>query len=158
MRLELTLRGDYAVRTMLALAVLDGSRWVSARRIAERMEIPVRFLPHVLTDLVRADLVVGMPGRTGGYRLARAPEAIDLLTIVDAVEEKGEIPRCVLRGGACGSSGRCAVHDAFAAATAAMREQLAAATLAQLAANGGLPAARDPETARPGAPMATTGT
>ena len=142
MRLELTLRGDYAVRTMLALAVLDGSRWVSARRIAERMEIPVRFLPHVLTDLVRAGLVVGMPGRTGGYRLARPADAIDLLAIVDAVEEKGEIPRCVLRGGPCGSPGRCSVHDAFAAATGAMRAQLQAASLADLAANGGLPPER----------------
>jgi Rrf2 family protein len=146
-RLELTLRGDYAVRTMLALAILDGSRWVSARRIAERMGIPVRFLPHVLTDLVRAGLVVGMPGRTGGYRLALATEDIDLLRIVDAVEEKGETPRCVLRGGACSPEGRCAVHDAFSAATAAMRQQLAAATLAELAAKGGLPARRDADLA-----------
>src|SRR5512146_3064218 len=144
MRLELTLRGDYAVRTMLALAILDGSHWVSARRIAERMEIPVRFLPHVLTDLVRAGLVVGMPGRTGGYRLAYAAEEIDLLRIVDAGEEKGETPRCVLRGGACSPEGRCAVHDAFSAATLAMRQQLAAASLAELAAKGGLPARTDP--------------
>ncbi len=140
MRLELTLRGDYAVRTMLALTVMDGTHWVSARRIAERMDIPVRFLPHVLTDLVRAGLVVGMPGRTGGYRLARPPEQIDLLCVVDAVEERGDIPRCVLRGGACGLPGHCAVHDAFTAATAAMRAQLSAANLADLAANGGLPA------------------
>jgi Rrf2 family protein len=126
---------------MLALAIIDGEHWVSARRIAQRMDIPVRFLPHVLTDLVRAGLVVGMPGRTGGYRLAHAAVEIDLLRIVDAVEERGAIPRCVLRGGACGLPGHCAVHDAFAAATAAMRSELSATTLAGLAANGGLPPA-----------------
>lgn len=136
MRLELTRRGDYAVRAMLALAVMDGTRPVSARRIAERMGIPVRFLPHVLTDLVRAGLVVGTTGRTGGYRLAVAADELDLLRIVDAVEDDGGAARCVLRGGPCGVDGRCAVHDAFSSATEAMRRELRNTTLAAVAAQG----------------------
>jgi Rrf2 family iron-sulfur cluster assembly transcriptional regulator len=136
MRLELTRRGDYAVRAMLALAVMDGDRPVSARRIAERMDIPVRFLPHVLSDLVRAGLVVGTTGRTGGYRLARRPADLDLLRIVDAVEDDGDAARCVLRGGPCGVDGRCAVHDAFSAATEAMRRELRTTTLSDVASHG----------------------
>ncbi len=50
----LSLRGDYAVRAMLALAEHNGDGWLSAPRIAERMSIPARFLPHVLTDVSRA--------------------------------------------------------------------------------------------------------
>ena len=136
MRLELTRRGDYAVRAMLALAVMDDGRPVSARRIAERMSIPVRFLPHVLADLGRAGLVVGITGRTGGYHLAVPAGELDLLRIVDAVEDDGEGARCVLRGGPCGVDGRCAVHDAFSAATEAMRGELRGTTLAAVAAHG----------------------
>lgn len=46
MRLELTRRGDYAVRTMLALATNHPER-LSGRRIAADMAIPVQFVPHV---------------------------------------------------------------------------------------------------------------
>lgn len=136
MHIELTLRGDYAVRAALAITLLDDGRPVSARRIAERMDIPARFLAHVLTDLVRAGIVVGTTGRNGGYRLSAPASTIDLLRVVDAVEEKGDPPRCVLRGGPCRLDGTCAVHDAFFAANAAMRRELAAANLAELAADG----------------------
>lgn len=137
MRVDLSLRGDYAVRAMLALAAHEGDGWLSAPRIAERMSIPVRFLPHVLTDLSRAGLVIGQPGRTGGYRLALPAGQIDLLQIVEAVEDE-EPARCVLRGGPCGKDGRCAVHDAFAGATRVLRTELARSTLAELVQRGGL--------------------
>jgi Rrf2 family iron-sulfur cluster assembly transcriptional regulator len=131
-RVELSHRGDYAVRAMLALAAHDGTGWLSAPNIAAQMGIPVRFLPHVLTDLSRAGLVVGQPGRTGGYRLALPAEEIDLLRIVEAVE--GDEPaRCVLRGGPCGMDGRCAVHAVFAGATTALRAELARSRLDLLA-------------------------
>lgn len=130
MRLELTRRGDYAVRTMLALAAgTDQPGLVSARRIAALMSIPGRFLPHVLHDLVGAGLVEGRTGRAGGYRLARPPSRITLLEVVEAAEGDGGPPTCVLRGGPCRPDGRCAVHDPFAAARAAVRERLASTTL-----------------------------
>lgn len=134
MRATLSLRGDYAVRAMLALGALDAGEPVSARRIAERTRIPGRFVAHVMTDLARAGLVAGTTGRRGGYRLAAPTAEISLLSIVDAVEERGGDPRCVLRGGACDASGRCAVHDAFFAATDALRISLRQTTLAELVA------------------------
>jgi Rrf2 family protein len=122
---------------MLALAAHDGDGWLAAPRIAERMAIPVRFLPHVLSDLSRAGLVIGQPGRAGGYRLALDPERIDLLRIVEAVEDEPLGARCVLRGGPCGVDGRCAVHDAFAGATDVLRAELGRWTLAELSRRGG---------------------
>lgn len=141
MRVSLTRRGDYAVRAALAIALLDGERPVSARRIAERMNVPARFLPHVLADLVRAGLVVGTQGRAGGYRLSRPAAEIDLLCVVDAVEGAGDDGRCVLRGGPCRLDGTCAVHEPMAAATAALRAELRRASLSQLVADG-LPGVR----------------
>lgn len=136
MRLELTLRADYAVRAALAIAVLDREGPVSARRIAERMDIPGPFLAHVLSDLVRAGLVLGTTGRSGGYRLTRSAADINLLQVVDAVEGDGSIGRCVLRGGPCRLDGTCAVHGPFMAATEALRRELRLANLADLAVDG----------------------
>lgn len=135
MRVSLSLRGDYAVRTMLALgqhAADGGESLLPANRIAAQMAIPVGFVAHVLSDLGRAGLVAGRTGRNGGYRLTLPADRIDLLRIVDAVEERGTLPRCVLRGGPCDAVGRCAVHDAFAGATAALRAELAKTTLADV--------------------------
>jgi Rrf2 family protein len=138
MRVTLGMRGDYAVRAMLALATVEGQdRPASVRWIAERMAIPVRFLPHVMTDLSRAGLVVGSPGRRGGYRLGRPATEISVLEVVDAVDTNdGEVPRCVLRGGPCRPDGRCAVHDVFAGATRALRESLSVQSLAEIAVPG----------------------
>lgn len=143
MRVTLSLRGDYAVRAMLALAEHEhdaagteagSAPLLSAGRIATRMRIPLRFVAHVLSDLVRAGLVAGRPGRSGGYRLAVPAAEIDLLRIVDAAEPQGGPPRCVLRGIPCDQAGRCAVHDALSGATAALRAELARTTLAGLVA------------------------
>jgi Rrf2 family protein len=105
---------------------------LSAGRIATRMRIPHRFVAHDLSDHVRAGLVAASPGRRGGYRLAHLAGEINLLQVVDAAEPLGGPPRCVLRGIPCDPAGRCAVHDAFSGATAAVRAELARTTIASL--------------------------
>ena len=134
MRLELTKRGDYAVRAMIALARGHGNGLLSARRIADAMVIPVRFLPQVLGDLQRAGLVEAAPGRSGGYRLARDAASISLLDVIEAVEGDTRRRECVLRGGPCGIDGTCDVHNVFFEGQEALRGTFAASTLADLAA------------------------
>jgi Rrf2 family protein len=115
-RLELTKRADYAIRTVLALArSRDGER-LSVRTIAAEQSVPPAFLPQVMRDLVRAGIVEGAVGRSGGYRLARAASDVSLLEIVEAVEGDSRRRVCVLRGGPCSISGVCDVHGMFVAA------------------------------------------
>ena len=99
MRVELTKRGDYAIRAVLALARAADGELLSVRHIAEQQRIPSRFLPQPMGDLVRAGLVEGVTGRSGGYRLARPASAISLLDIVEAIEGDSGRRTCVLRGG-----------------------------------------------------------
>jgi Rrf2 family iron-sulfur cluster assembly transcriptional regulator len=134
MRMELTKRGDYAVRAMLALTRGAGGGLLSARRIADAMAIPVRFLPQVLGDLQRAALIEAAPGRAGGYRLAKPAEQISLLDVIEAVEGDGRRRTCVLRGGPCALDGTCDVHEVFFQGQEALRATFAAASLAELAA------------------------
>lgn len=133
MRLELTRRGDYAVRAMLALASRGTGHVTSAREIADQMAIPVAFLPRVMADMVAAGLVRSTTGRAGGYVLARPPEDIALLEVIEAVEGDSRRTTCVLRGGPCGKDGHCQVHDVFFAAQDALLGRLRGVTLAALA-------------------------
>ncbi len=129
MRLELTRLGDYGMRAMVELAADPGEDWLSVPRISAAMNIPERVLPRVMTQLVRAGLVEGRAGRTGGYRLARPSTSITLLEVISAVEPPPDARSCVLRGSPCGLDGTCAVHDAFTDAREAMLQRLDTITL-----------------------------
>ncbi|HET7686085.1 MAG TPA: Rrf2 family transcriptional regulator [Candidatus Limnocylindria bacterium] len=131
MRLELTRRGDYAVRAMLVLARHAASQRTAAELAADT-GIPPSYVPQVMGDLVRAGLVANRRGRHGGYRVARSPDQIHLLAIVEAVEGDGRRRTCVLRGGPCRRDGACDVHDAFYRAQQATFDALAAVSLADV--------------------------
>jgi Rrf2 family protein len=135
MRLSLTKRADYAIRSVLALASVNEGKLLSVRQIASEQAIPVAFLPRVMTDLVAAELVEATAGRKGGYRLRRAPSETSLLEIVEAVE--GDVRRrtCILRGGPCRLVGACAVHPVFAAAQEDLLRRLAEARVGDLIAS-----------------------
>jgi Rrf2 family transcriptional regulator, iron-sulfur cluster assembly transcription factor len=128
MRLELTRRGDYAVRLAIALA-RDADRQRTGAELATATSVPPAFLPQVIGDLVRAGLVANRRGRHGGYRLALPPEEISLLTVVEAVEGDGRRTTCVLRGGPCRRYDACDVHEAFFRAQEALFGTLASVSL-----------------------------
>ena len=60
-------RGRYALR------VLD-SGYVPMKEIAERQEISLKYLERILPVLTKNGIIEGQPGKTGGYRLMKAPE------------------------------------------------------------------------------------
>lgn len=130
MRLELTRRGSYAIRAVMALADSGGAEPVSVTRIASAMSIPRGFLPQVMADLVRAGIVEARIGRTGGYRLSRPASAISLLEVIEAAEGDTRRRTCVLRGVPCGIPAEpCDVHEAFARAEESILAVLTASTI-----------------------------
>jgi Rrf2 family protein len=131
MRIELTRRGDYAVRLALELA-RDAGRQSTGPELARHTAVPPSFLPQVMGDLVRAGIVANRRGRHGGYRLARPAEGISLLAVVEAVEGDGRRTICVLRGGPCRRDGPCDVHHAFFRAQEALFGTLASISLADI--------------------------
>ena len=132
MRLELTRRGDYAIRAMLHLARSDEAT-VSGAAIAHETQIPVRFVGQVMGDLARSGLVTARIGRRGGYRLSRSAADISLLEIVEAVEGDARRKTCVLSQRACTYEAACDVHEFFAEAQNALIARLAQSTLAAAA-------------------------
>ena len=133
MRLELNRRADYAIRTTMYLARESTDRLVNAPTIARQMDVPQGYLPHIMRDLVRAQLVEAVPGRGGGYRLARSPREVSVLDVIEAVEDDVRRRTCVLRRDACAAIKPCSVHQLFASAQDALLELLAGATIQDVA-------------------------
>jgi Rrf2 family protein len=134
MRLELTRRADYAIRTVIFLARRGRRDPTPGPRVASQMGIPARFLPHVMGDLTRAGIVEAEVGRGGGYRLARDPRGLSLLEVIEAVEGDPRRRSCVLRTGGCDPDHPCDVHPVFSAAQDAFLERLAGTSIADVIA------------------------
>ncbi len=110
--MRLTYKGDYALKSVLYLAVHYSERPVTIHEIAENLDIPVKFLEQILLDLKRGHFVESRRGKVGGYILARQPSQIKLGEIVRFVDGPIEPIKCVEKGyGGCGDIYRCAFRD-----------------------------------------------
>jgi Rrf2 family protein len=86
---------EYALRAVVWLASeAEGAK--SADQIAAATRVPRRYLHKVLQALVRAALVRSQPGPHGGYALARPPESMSLLDVINAVGAVERIRSCPL--------------------------------------------------------------
>lgn len=68
-------KGRYALRVLVDLARHQGEGRVPLKEVAERQGISEKYLENILAVLVRSDMLSGMRGKGGGYRLTRAPES-----------------------------------------------------------------------------------
>ena len=83
----MTSKSRYAVVALAELA-RSGERPVPIAQIAERRDMPVQFLEQLFSTLRRDGLLLSQRGVRGGYRLARPPEEITVLEVVQALDGK----------------------------------------------------------------------
>lgn len=67
-------RGRYALRVMIDLAEHKTDSYIPMKEIAQRQEISLKYLEKIIPALSKNQLVEGVHGKGGGYRLCRAPE------------------------------------------------------------------------------------
>jgi Rrf2 family transcriptional regulator, iron-sulfur cluster assembly transcription factor len=77
---------EYAIRACVHLALAPEGRFVMARVIAEREDIPAHFLAKILQELARKGMLKSNKGPSGGFALRIAPEKLRLLDIVEALD------------------------------------------------------------------------
>jgi Rrf2 family protein len=132
---------EYGLHCLLWLAV-PRTDPISSRELADLQGVPAPFLAKIFPKLQKAGIVKAGGGIKGGYRLAKTPEAITVLDVVDAIEGRKSLfecqevrARCALYGGsppAWAMSGLCGIHATMLRAERAMRDELARTTLASL--------------------------
>jgi Rrf2 family transcriptional regulator, cysteine metabolism repressor len=88
--MKVSTRVHYGLRAMTELArSYRESRLLSISEIARNEDLPLAYLEQLVGELRRAGLVEGTRGVRGGYRLARAPEAITVGDVYRILE--GEV-------------------------------------------------------------------
>jgi Rrf2 family protein len=85
--MKISAKTEYACIAMMELASQFGTgEPVRIRRIAERHDVPPRFLVQILLQLKGAGLVASIRGAAGGYQLIKPPQEISLGQIMEVIE------------------------------------------------------------------------
>lgn len=85
--MKITSKGRYGLKIMLELSAKESlGRLIKSREIAERQNIPVKYLEQIINILKRQGLVISVRGADGGYRLAKEPNEITVYQILTALE------------------------------------------------------------------------
>lgn len=96
------------------------------------MLIPAAFLQRIVATLANENFIVTQPGRDGGITLARPPEAINLLQLVEAFEGPIWLSDCVEHLQSCVFGQTCPVNRRWARLRDVIRAELESATFADL--------------------------
>ena len=123
----------HALRALAHLAATEGEGATLGRDLAKEVGVPAHYLAKVLATLARAGLLTASRGVRGGYRLARRPEKIALMEIVEPIEGKRVRPECLLRPDEpCREGGNCSAHGSWTTAKAAYLRFLEGTTLREI--------------------------
>ena len=86
--MHLTKRGEYALRALIDLGIAEklGRPLLQIRELAEKENIPIKFLEAILVDLKGSGYLKSLRGRQGGYQLAVPMESIHIGDVVRGIE------------------------------------------------------------------------
>lgn len=122
--MQITRQADYALRAMLFLARLGTHQRAATSHIAEEQHIPPSFLAKIISQLSIAGLIHTSRGARGGVSLARSPEEISLLEVVEAIDGPVQLNECTNDPGNCPFGEDCPLHPLWCEAQAALVERL----------------------------------
>lgn len=130
--MQITRQADYAVRAMIYLTQLGNERRASTSQIAQEKHIPPSFLAKIVSQLSVAGLLQTSRGARGGVSLARAPEAISLLDVVEAIDGPIQLNECVGDHSACSFGNDCPMKPVWCDAQHELVSRLSSTNFAQM--------------------------
>jgi len=128
--MQITRQADYALRAVIYLARMDQNTKASTKDIAEDQQIPPSFLAKIISQLSIAGLIQTSRGARGGVSLAKAPEKISVLEVVEAIDGPILLNECTGNPNTCPFGKDCPLHHVWREAKAVLHEKLSTATFA----------------------------
>lgn len=136
--MQITRQADYALRAILYLArhelAKNEPNWrpATTSKIAKEKLIPSSFLAKIISQLSISGLINTSRGASGGVSLARKPEEISLLDVVEAIDGPITLNECTKDPSSCLFGDSCPLHEIWCETQAEMVAKLSAATFDKL--------------------------
>jgi Rrf2 family protein len=132
LNMQITRQADYAVRAMIYLTEIGSDRRAATSQIAEVKQIPPSFLAKIVSQLSVAGLLQTSRGARGGVSLAKAPEHITLLDVVEAIDGPILLNECVDNETACSFGETCPMRPVWCDAQKQLVNSLRQTTFASI--------------------------
>lgn len=130
--MKLSTKSRYASRALIELGLQYGKGPVKLKDIAAIQDISLKYLEQVMFPLRVGGYVKTLKGSQGGYILARPPESITLLEVVECVEGPIAPVDCVDHVELCGRAEHCVTRDVWIGLKDVIRNELGSITLLDL--------------------------
>lgn len=131
--MKLSTRTRYGTRALIELALREGEGPVFLKDIAQKQQISLSYLEHLVAPLIAGGIIRSTKGPKGGVSLARDPGDIKLSEIARLLEGSLAPVECVDDPKACRRSGACAARDVWSRLKEAMDGVLESTTLEEMA-------------------------
>ncbi|MBI4215665.1 MAG: Rrf2 family transcriptional regulator [Parcubacteria group bacterium] len=93
--LQISTKGDYGLSILLYLGAHYSDRYISLKEISSSQTLPPLYLAQIILKLKNAGLIESKEGKSGGHRLAKTPEKISLLEILESLEGDVSLTKCL---------------------------------------------------------------
>jgi Rrf2 family cysteine metabolism transcriptional repressor len=130
--MKLSTRARYGIRALLDLSIHGIKDPISLKDIAERQEISMSYLEHLINPLVAGGIIRTVRGSKGGIVLVKAPGEIKLSEIVDLLEGSTAPVDCVDSPQNCLRSEDCVTRGVWIQVKEAIDGVLGSITLQEL--------------------------
>lgn len=131
---------EYALRAVLYVAQHGTDRLVQVNEMAEALHIPRNYLSKIVHALVREGVLRSTRGKSGGFRLAAAPERLYVVQVVAPFGGVGEQRHCLLGQAQCRDRNPCAAHARWKQVADHVAEFFRETTIAELLQGAAVPA------------------
>lgn len=131
--MKLSTRTRYGMRALVDLAIRNTNQPMQLKDIAERQQISLAYLEHLIIPLISAGIVKSTRGVHGGIELAKPADKIQLKEILEVLEGPLAPVYCLKDEKSCPRSGTCATRDVWSDLKRAMENVLESSTLQDLA-------------------------
>jgi len=129
--MQITRQADYAVRAVFYLATLGPEGRAATSKIAEEQQIPSSFLAKIISQLSVTGILHTSRGARGGVSLAKDPQEITLLEVVEAIDGPIILNECVVDESVCGFIENCPVRLVWVEAQKDLINRLTASNFAK---------------------------
>lgn len=130
--MKISTKGRYGTRALLDVAMYQNEGPVQLKVIAERQQLSVSYLEHIVAPLISAGILRSVRGVNGGVLLARPAREIKMSEVIQALEGSVAPAVCVDDPGVCPRSDHCATRDMWTEIKKAMDGVLESTTIQEL--------------------------
>jgi len=141
--MRLSTKSRYGLRALFDIAYNCGDKPSQIQDISRRQQISPRYLEQIFQNLKRAGILKSKRGPQGGYCLAKKPDEITILEILNATEQDvllvdcaGVTPKKRRRKTECPFEGNCVTQTVWEEASTMLNQLFGSMTLQTLCERG----------------------